>query len=126
MNDPLYKGIEKPRDVAQDARDDELEARLDRIERRQTERLTVQTDEQKEGEIERRTQERVSRLLGQLDSRLLTESEVVTMREMIERDKRVQWLWSSARTFAIWIAAVVAGVTVGYDALRTMLKRLVA
>jgi hypothetical protein len=84
-----------------------------------------QTDEQKEREIERRTQERVALLLDTLDARLPTEAEMLAIRQMILSDGRVRWLWGAARTTAIWIAAVVAGVTVGFDALRAAVRRLV-
>lgn len=86
----------------------------------------MQSDAQRKTEIERETQERVARALDEVQGRMLTADEAAAVRSMIERDKRVQWLWSSARTMAIWIAAVVAGATVGYDALRTMLKRIVS
>ena len=59
-----------------------------------------------------------------LDSRQLSDTDWAAFSEMLEADKRNRWLWSSARTWAIWITAVVAGLTVGIDALKTIIKRL--
>jgi hypothetical protein len=65
------------------------------------------------------------RLLS-IERRLPTEAEAAAIRVLIESDARVRWLWSTARTWAIWVTAIVAGATVGFDALKTVLKRLIA
>ena len=48
------------------------------------------------------------------------------MKMLLEQDRRTRWLWSTARAWAVWIAAVVAGATVGLDTLKTILKRLIS
>ena len=84
--------------------------------------MNVQTDEQKEAEIERRTQERVARALDGIDARLLTEKEAAALRAMLERDGRVQWAWSAARTVAVWIAAFAAGFIALRESLRGLIR----
>lgn len=64
--------------------------------------------------------------LQAIERRLPSEEDTKALRVIIERDARVQWLWSSARTWALWVAAIVAGWTVGTDAVRALLKRLLA
>lgn len=54
----------------------------------------------------------------------LTDEEVQELRELLEREKRVTWLWSTARTWAVWIAAVVGGVTIGWDTLSKIIRSL--
>ncbi len=64
--------------------------------------------------------------LAKMKDAQLTEEDSKALREMLEQDRRTRWLWSTARAWAVWIAAVVAGYTIGLDALKAMLKRLVA
>lgn len=47
----------------------------------------------------------------------LSDRELRECRELLERDKFTQRLWSSARTWALWIAAVVGAVTLGMEAI---------
>jgi hypothetical protein len=54
----------------------------------------------------------------------LTDEEVQALRDLLERDRRVTWLWSTARTWAVWIAAVVGGVTIGWDTLAKIVRSL--
>ena len=61
-----------------------------------------------------------------LEARELSHADVTALREMLEQDRRTRWLWSTARTWALWVTAVVVGITVGFDALRTVVKRLIA
>jgi hypothetical protein len=56
----------------------------------------------------------------------LTDSEMGELRSLLEQDRRTRWLWSTARTWALWVTAVVAGLTVGVDALKTIVKKLMA
>ena len=49
---------------------------------------------------------------------------MAALRLLLEQDRRTRWLWTTASTWALWVTAVVAGMTVGLDALKTMLKRL--
>lgn len=68
--------------------------------------------------------EYLDREYGNLDSRLLEEHETIKVRLLLEQDARTQWLWSTARTWLLFVAAAVTGVTLGIDALKTVLKRL--
>jgi hypothetical protein len=54
----------------------------------------------------------------------LSADEIAAVRELLERDRRVTWLWSTARTWAVWIAAVVGGVTIGWDTLAKIVRSL--
>jgi hypothetical protein len=54
----------------------------------------------------------------------LTDEQIEELLELLEHDKRVRWLWSTARTLAVWIAAVFGGVTVGWDTLAKIVKTL--
>ena len=56
----------------------------------------------------------------------LTAEDIASLRVIIEQDRRTRWLWSTARAWALWISAVVAGATIGLDALKTAVKRLIA
>lgn len=56
----------------------------------------------------------------------LTAEDIASLRVIIEQDRRTRWLWSTARAWALWITAVVAGWTIGVDALKSALKRLIA
>mgnify|MGYP005995368963 CR=1 FL=1 len=55
----------------------------------------------------------------------LTEQELSEIREIILADRRAKWLGATIRTWAIWIAAVVGGATVFWDAAERVLKTLV-
>lgn len=59
-----------------------------------------------------------------LEARELQDKEIAALRELLEQDRRTRWVWATARTWALWVAAVGAGLTVGYDFLRTLIKRL--
>jgi hypothetical protein len=76
--------------------------------------------------IERQLREYLLREYGDLDKRLLSETEVVSVKKLLEQDARTQWLWSTARTWLLFIAAAVTGVTLGINALRDVLKRLLS
>jgi hypothetical protein len=52
----------------------------------------------------------------------LTDDERKALRELLERERRVTWLWSSARTWAVWIAAVVGGLTIGWDSVKKFIQ----
>lgn len=54
----------------------------------------------------------------------LTDDEIEAFRSMLESDRRVRWAWSTLRAWAIGVGAVVAGLTIGFDALAKMVKWL--
>jgi hypothetical protein len=56
----------------------------------------------------------------------LTDSEMGELRNLLEQDRRARWLWSAARTWALWVTAVVTSLTIGINALNTIVKKLMA
>jgi len=54
----------------------------------------------------------------------LTDEETRRIRTLLEQEARWSWLRSTLRTWALAVAAVVTGVTVGLDALRSIIRRL--
>lgn len=76
--------------------------------------------------FEQHIREYLTREYGDMDKRLLLEHEAVNVRKLLEQDARTQWLWSTARTWLLFVAAAVTGVTLGLDALKTVLKRLIS
>jgi len=65
---------------------------------------------------ERRTEPRVAEAL--------TSGEIAELRRIIEGERRMRWLWSTIRNIAVWIVAVITGVTVGYQAISDVVKGL--
>jgi hypothetical protein len=59
-------------------------------------------------------------------NRLPTAEELAKIRQLIEQDARTRWFWSSLRTWVLAISSVLALFTIGFDGLRTILRRLVA
>ena len=55
----------------------------------------------------------------------LTEDELTVLREMIKSEQHMRWLWSTLRNSAVWVVAIITGVTLGYNALSDTLKHLV-
>jgi len=47
----------------------------------------------------------------------LTDEELIRVRALLDQDKFVRQFWASVRTWVIAAAAVVAGITVGFEAL---------
>lgn len=54
----------------------------------------------------------------------LTPDEIREIRAVLDQDKYVRRFWASVRTWVIAIAAVVAGISVGFDALAKVIKFL--
>lgn len=54
----------------------------------------------------------------------LTEGEIQELRKIIESERRMRWLWASARNLAVWIVAIITGITVGYQALVDVVRGL--
>lgn len=52
----------------------------------------------------------------------LTDDELTRLRAILEQDKFVRQFWSSVRAWVVAIAAVIAGVTVGFEALGKVVK----
>lgn len=53
-----------------------------------------------------------------------SESERAQLRELLQAESRWSWLRSTIRSWALAIAAVVTGATVGIEALRALLNKL--
>jgi hypothetical protein len=58
--------------------------------------------------------------------RIPTADEMKELRKLMEQDARTRWLWSSLRTWVLAISATIALFTVGFDGIRTVLRRLVS
>lgn len=54
-----------------------------------------------------------------------SESERAQLRELLQAESRWSWLRSTIRSWALAIAAVVTGATIGIDALRTLIRNLI-
>ena len=53
----------------------------------------------------------------QLDEAPLTAAELKELRELMEADRRVKWLWAVIRRTVIWVGAVGGSIAVGWDVL---------
>lgn len=56
----------------------------------------------------------------QLDEAPLTAAELKDLRELMEADRRVKWLWAVIRRTVIWVGAVGGSIAVGWDVLVKM------
>lgn len=54
----------------------------------------------------------------------LSDEELFQLRAMLDQDKFVRQFWSSIRTWVIAVAAVVAGISVGFEAIAKVVKFL--
>lgn len=54
----------------------------------------------------------------------LSSAELEAIRDLIERDKRATWLWTSLRVWALWLAAILGGWAIGWEALGRLIKTL--
>ena len=54
----------------------------------------------------------------------LTEGEIQELRRIIEEERRMKWLWASARNLAVWVVAIITGITVGYQALIDVVRSM--
>lgn len=54
--------------------------------------------------------------------RPLTEEEIAQFRDLLEKDKRVTWIWTTLRVWAGWIAAITAA----YFATKTFILDLLS
>lgn len=54
----------------------------------------------------------------------LSDDELIQLRALLEQDKFVRQFWSSIRTWVIAVAAVIAGISVGFEAIAKAIKFL--
>jgi hypothetical protein len=71
-------------------------------------------------------EEKLNDKIGDLNSRLLSVEEVTQLRKIILQDAHARWFWASFRTWILAISAAIALLTVGFDGIKTILRRLVA
>lgn len=60
----------------------------------------------------------------QAQAQCLTAAELLEVRELLETRRRWEWIRTGLKAGAIWIAAIVAGATVGLEALKATVKAL--
>jgi hypothetical protein len=56
--------------------------------------------------------------------RPLTRKELAALRDLLDRDRRATWLWSSARVWALWLAAVLGAWVIGWESLGKLVRTL--
>jgi len=49
--------------------------------------------------------------------RPLTDDEIKELRELLEANRRMKWLWGNSRKTFIWLAAIIGTVSVAWEAL---------
>lgn len=54
----------------------------------------------------------------------LRPDELIRVREMFKSEDRAVWFWGTVKVWATWIAAVVLGVSMGWDALKKIVQAL--
>ena len=55
-----------------------------------------------------------------LEEAPLTAAELKELRELMEADRRVKWLWAVIRRTVIWVSAVGGSIAVGWEVLVKM------
>jgi hypothetical protein len=88
--------------------------------------MAQNTNDQYVVDVEAREREIDRRVQDYLTSHLLTDEELRAIRTLLEQDARTRWLWSTARTWLLFIAAAVTGLTLGLDALKAIARKLIA
>lgn len=66
------------------------------------------------------------RAIEQRLAELPTNDEVTKLRELLESKKRKDWLWDTLKVWATWVAAILVGITMSWEALKRLAKALVA
>lgn len=54
----------------------------------------------------------------------LRPEEIIAMRDIVEADRRAKWLYASIRNAAVWIVAVIGGLSLAYESMITAVKHL--
>lgn len=54
----------------------------------------------------------------------LTDEEIKDLRAVLEQDRFVRRFWASVRAWVLAVAAIIAGITVGFEALAKVVKFL--
>lgn len=58
-------------------------------------------------------------------SEQLSDEELKEIRDMLQSERRVRWLWSSVRVWSIWIAGVFTALAVSWDFVINIVKHAV-
>jgi len=59
-----------------------------------------------------------------LPSNRLTRAEIRELRDMLESERRMKWLWSTGRIWAAWFTGTIIGIYSLYDTVEKFLKRI--
>lgn len=54
----------------------------------------------------------------------LTDAELKEVRELLESDRRAKWLWSTLRTWSLWLGGVFGAITLTWDSLARVVKSM--
>jgi hypothetical protein len=54
----------------------------------------------------------------------LSESEIQQLRGLLKSEDRAVWFWATLKVWSTWLAAVILGVTLGWDALKKLVQAL--
>jgi hypothetical protein len=69
----------------------------------------------------------IARQLETIETRLSelpTKEEVARLRDLLESKKRKEWLWDTMKVWATWVAAILVGITMSWEALKRLAKAL--
>ena len=54
----------------------------------------------------------------------LSPEDIHAMRSIVEHDRRAKWLWASIRNLAVWVVAVIGGISLTYESLMAAVRHL--
>lgn len=54
----------------------------------------------------------------------LTDEEIVRLRSLLTANDRAVWFWATLKVWSTWLAAVLLGITLGWDALKKLVQAL--
>jgi hypothetical protein len=69
----------------------------------------------------------IANQLAVIETRLAelpTKEEVARLRDLLESKKRKEWLWDTLKVWATWIAAILVGITMSWEALKRVVKAI--
>jgi hypothetical protein len=61
-----------------------------------------------------------------LNDRIPTRKELEEIRFLIEKEARFKWLWSTLKTWILAIMTAITLFTVGFDGIKSILRKLVS
>lgn len=60
------------------------------------------------------------------EGRPLTEEEIAEFRKLLEKERRVTWIWTTFRVWATWITAITAAYIAGKQIIVDLISKLTA